>query len=78
MKNGVYMFFLILSVAVLTSGCASIVIPYHETPLCSKGVTGGYCASISEVYDAVTEDIIEHGMYEGPYKREKTVAKGAL
>jgi hypothetical protein len=38
----------------LLNGCASIIMPYADEPLCRKGVEGGYCGSLSDVYDAVT------------------------
>ena len=31
-----------------------MIMPYAEEPLCRKGVEGGYCGSLSDVYDAVT------------------------
>lgn len=52
----------ILSVIFL-SGCASLILPYEEEPLCRLGVEGGYCGSLSDVYDAVSYE-----MY--PKKRE--------
>lgn len=41
----------------LGSGCTKVVLPYKDEPLCSKGVTGGYCGSLSEVYNAVTAEM---------------------
>ncbi len=34
-------------------GCASLLLPYEEEPLCKLGVEGGYCGSLSDVYEAV-------------------------
>jgi hypothetical protein len=31
-----------------------MIMPYAEEPLCRKGVEGGYCGSLSDVYDAVS------------------------
>lgn len=55
----------LLGVALCT-GCTSIVLPYHEEPLCRKGVTGGYCASMTEVYDEISKDMKQNKKYRGP------------
>lgn len=39
-------------------GCAGIVMPYAESPLCVKGVAGGYCGTITDV-NAVTDREME-------------------
>lgn len=39
----------------LFNGCASILMPYAEEPLCKKGISGGYCGNLSEIYE-VTKD----------------------
>lgn len=43
-----------LLLALLLSGCASMIMPYAEEPLCRKGVEGGYCGSLTDVYDIVS------------------------
>jgi hypothetical protein len=35
----------------------SIVMPYQDHPLCSRGRVGGYCGPLNEVYDATTQEI---------------------
>jgi len=66
MKKIIISFMLVLSLAILATGCASLVVPYHESPACNKGITGGYCTGLSEVYDVVSEDIRQNGAYMGP------------
>jgi hypothetical protein len=70
MKTGLFILML-LSIAILTAGCASVVVPYNETPLCSKGITGGYCASLTDVYDEVNKEIKESGAYAGSRKNAR-------
>jgi hypothetical protein len=60
---------LIISAVVVTalcSGCASLMLGYSEEPLCRKGVYGGYCASMTEVYDEVTKELKLNKKYRGP------------
>jgi len=54
MKRIILTAILLSAFALLLSGCASMIMPYAEEPLCRKGVEGGYCGSLSDVYDAVT------------------------
>lgn len=49
---------LLLSLLLALTGCAKIVMPYAENPLCSKGTAGGYCGSITDV-NAVTDKEME-------------------
>lgn len=53
------MFFVKLIVAISIwlglYGCASIVMPYHEDPLCKRGVAGGYCGNLTEIDDYVEQ-----------------------
>ena len=48
-----------LAMTVVTglSGCASMVMPYSDTPLCKKGAAAGYCGSITEVYEETLRDV---------------------
>ena len=39
------------------SGCASMVMPYSDTPLCKKGAAAGYCGSITEVYEETNNEV---------------------
>ena len=50
---------LALAITVVTglTGCASMVMPYSDTPLCKKGATAGYCGSITEVYEETTREV---------------------
>lgn len=66
MKIRFISFVALILLALLAQGCASMVMPYNEAPLCNKGIYGGYCASLSEVYDAVSEDIKKNRSYVGP------------
>ena len=43
--------------ALCTLTACSIVMPYQDQPLCSKGRVGGYCGPLNEVYDVTTQDI---------------------
>ena len=36
-------------------GC-SVILPYSEDTLCSKGAEGGYCGRISDVYEKTLEE----------------------
>jgi hypothetical protein len=53
----------LISVVVFLSGCSTLIVPYHNEPLCKKVDGGGYCGSITEVYHAVSEDI-DRGVFE--------------
>lgn len=50
---------LALAMTVVTglTGCASMVMPYSDTPLCKKGAAAGYCGSITEVYEETIRDV---------------------
>ncbi len=37
------------------SGCSKILIPYEENALCNVGKGVGYCGSVSDVYDEITQ-----------------------
>jgi hypothetical protein len=54
MKKTISIIILSILIALLLSACASMIMPYAEEPLCRKGVEGGYCGSLSDVYDAVS------------------------
>ena len=41
----------------LLVGCTKLIMPYAEEPMCRKGIVGGYCGSITEVYDVTTEEM---------------------
>lgn len=57
MKN-IYILAVALFLSVMfLSGCASLILPYEEEPLCRLGVEGGYCGSLSDVYDAVSYEM---------------------
>lgn len=45
----------ITGVLLILTGCASIIMPYHEDSLCKKGVAGGYCDSLSEIDEYVDQ-----------------------
>lgn len=40
-------------------GCASVVMPYAENPLCSKGAAGGYCGTVTDVNEVTDREIDE-------------------
>jgi len=42
--------FSILTVFMI-SGCARLLLPYHEHALCEKGYESGYCGSVKQVYE---------------------------
>lgn len=44
----------VLMLSLVLSSCA-VMMPYAEEPLCRKSVSGGYCGSLSDVYDATNE-----------------------
>jgi hypothetical protein len=46
---------IIITLCILTS--CSLLMPYQDQPLCSKGRVGGYCGPLNEVYDVTTQDI---------------------
>jgi hypothetical protein len=46
---------LIIAITALTS--CSLLMPYQEEALCSKGKVGGYCGPLNEVYDVTTQQI---------------------
>lgn len=50
-------FTMFTALCLLATGCAGVLVPYHDEPLCRKGSTGGYCGSVTEVYDAVTGEL---------------------
>ncbi len=53
-----YTFFaLAISLLIGSAGCASMVMPYSDTPLCKKGAAAGYCGSITEVYEETSRDV---------------------
>lgn len=39
------------------TGCASMIMPYSDTPLCQKGAAAGYCGSITEVYEITNSEV---------------------
>lgn len=49
-------------------GCASIVMPYAEAPLCSKGVAGGYCGTVTDVNEVTDREMDER-------KKNKTLQR---
>jgi len=56
MQKILLLFLLILLLAGM-SGCASIVMPYAENPLCSKGQAGGYCGTITDVNEVTDREM---------------------
>ncbi len=48
---------LALTMLTVLGGCASMVMPYSDTPLCKKGASAGYCGSITEVYEETTREV---------------------
>lgn len=38
-------------------GCASMVMPYAENPLCSKGQVGGYCGTVTDVNEITDKEM---------------------
>ena len=39
------------------TGCSSkILLPYEEKPICSLGKEGGYCGSLSDVYNYIEKE----------------------
>ena len=65
-----------LAMTVVTglTGCASMVMPYSDTPLCKKGAAAGYCGSITEVYEETIRDVRQD--LPGR-KKQKTCVNGA-
>lgn len=53
-------------------GCASIVMPYAENPLCSKGQAGGYCGTITDVNE-ITDKEMEERKKKSKVSRKKEV-----
>jgi len=53
---------IIMSIILLTmilslNGCAQALMPYAENPLCSKGVAGGYCGTITDVNEVTDREM---------------------
>jgi len=42
--------------SLFAGGCSSLLLPYHEDHLCTRGATAGFCGSISEVYKDMEEN----------------------
>lgn len=47
---------------VFLSSCSSMLLPYHEEPLCRKGVSGGFCGSLSEIYEDMEKNPQKYGL----------------
>ena len=69
MINAMRCLFVLLALCLFLCGCASILMPYESEPLCYKGITGGYCGSLSEVYQVVSH---EQEMREQAVKEKQT------
>ena len=52
---------LLLGFLMLTS-CSSVLLPYHEEPLCRKGSGVGFCGSLSEIYTDMEENPWKYGL----------------
>lgn len=63
-----YLLLVLLLCVFAASACSlsKIVLPYEEEPLCKIGYGGGYCGSITDVYDRVDKD---YGVVNGKVKR---------
>lgn len=68
MKQSLIVLIICVSLCLFSFGCASLVMPYAEEPLCKKGIAGGYCGSLSDVYE-ISE--MEH-----PNKKPKNKVQG--
>lgn len=44
-----------LCFSLFVAACSTMM-PYADEPLCRKSVSGGYCGSLSDVYDATVRD----------------------
>ncbi len=53
----ILLLFLLILLLTGMSGCASIVMPYAENPLCSKGQAGGYCGTITDVNEVTDREM---------------------
>jgi len=53
MMKKISIFFLVIGLLCGSSGCSSVLLPYHENFLCERGKTGGYCGSLREVYEVI-------------------------
>jgi len=69
----ILLLFLLILLLITMSGCASIIMPYTENPLCSKGQAGGYCGTITDVNEVTDREMNMNK--KNKYSKRKEVLK---
>ena len=59
-KTAIFILFISISFAV--SSCTGILMPYHESFECNRGVGGGYCGPVTSVYKTSLKQSDNGGM----------------